>query len=221
MPRFIPPDPRTVLPSRANPEHRSLRKELEKKHGYGYTEPLVLTMLGIGLMWNIEHQVRKHEERKDEEEERERDRAMQQQEERRTRRRRRDEEAQRQRRRSAAPTPAPDTRAATWAAGGDQNSYDWDRDTGRSSSSSSSNSSSRSAGSSRGRTRSRAREYWYDNGTYDEEEAHAVEDEAGDYARRPLEYRGYRDQYHDYRNDVRYEDRRDGSVWRSSRRDSW
>ena len=35
------------------------------------------------------------------------------------------------------------------------------------------------------------------------------------------EYRGYRDQYRDYHNDYRYEERRDGSVRRSSRRDSF
>ncbi|CAJ2501964.1 Uu.00g048170.m01.CDS01 [Anthostomella pinea] len=64
-----PPDPRKYLPSRAHPDHRSQRKELEKKHPFGYTEPILLGLLGLGLAWNIEHQVKHHEERKDKEEE--------------------------------------------------------------------------------------------------------------------------------------------------------
>ncbi|KAI1394109.1 uncharacterized protein F4822DRAFT_37019 [Hypoxylon trugodes] len=62
-----PADPRTYLPSRAHPEHRSHRKQLEKEHPFSWTEPLVLGMLGVGLAWNIEKQVRKHEERKERE----------------------------------------------------------------------------------------------------------------------------------------------------------
>ncbi|KAI2617534.1 hypothetical protein GGS26DRAFT_576474 [Hypomontagnella submonticulosa] len=68
MGKLSPPNPRNYLPSRAHPEHRSRRKELEKEHPFGWTEPLVLGMLGIGLAWNIEKQVQKHEERKDREE---------------------------------------------------------------------------------------------------------------------------------------------------------
>ncbi|KAH8681482.1 hypothetical protein BX600DRAFT_446666 [Xylariales sp. PMI_506] len=67
MVKILPPDPRKMLPSRADPEHRGRRKELEKKHGYGYVEPLVLGMIGITLAWNIENQVRKAEERKEKE----------------------------------------------------------------------------------------------------------------------------------------------------------
>ncbi|KAI2618864.1 hypothetical protein GGR54DRAFT_640404 [Hypoxylon sp. NC1633] len=68
MGRLAPVDPRGYLPSRAHPEHRSARKELEKEHPFGWTEPLLLGMLGVGLVWNIEKQVQKHEERKDREE---------------------------------------------------------------------------------------------------------------------------------------------------------
>lgn len=82
---FVPPDPRNLLASRADPEHRAARKELEKKHPFGYKEPLLLTMLGIGLIWNIEKQVKDKTERKmkDEQEKEEK-------EERRRRRRERD-----------------------------------------------------------------------------------------------------------------------------------
>ncbi|KAI0175912.1 hypothetical protein GGR52DRAFT_570891 [Hypoxylon sp. FL1284] len=69
-----PLNPRGYLPSNAHPEHRSHRKELEKQHPFGWTEPLVLGMLGIGLAWNIEKQVQKHEERKDREEQEQRER---------------------------------------------------------------------------------------------------------------------------------------------------
>ncbi|ORY63217.1 uncharacterized protein BCR38DRAFT_485979 [Pseudomassariella vexata] len=74
MVKLTPPDPRNVLPSRADPHHRAIRKDLEKKHGYGYTEPLVLAMLGVGLIWNIENQVSKREERKEEENKKEEER---------------------------------------------------------------------------------------------------------------------------------------------------
>ncbi|OTB06385.1 hypothetical protein M426DRAFT_21167 [Hypoxylon sp. CI-4A] len=67
MGRLSPPDPRSILPSRAHPEHRSRRKELEKEHPFSWTGPLVLGMIGVGLAWNIENQVQKHEERKDKE----------------------------------------------------------------------------------------------------------------------------------------------------------
>ncbi|KAI1381738.1 hypothetical protein F4677DRAFT_2011 [Hypoxylon crocopeplum] len=68
MGKLSPVDPRGYLPSRAHPEHRSTRKELEKQHPFGWTEPLILGMLGVGLAWNIEKQVKKHEDRKDREE---------------------------------------------------------------------------------------------------------------------------------------------------------
>ncbi|KAJ1331591.1 hypothetical protein MN608_05051 [Microdochium nivale] len=62
------PDPRVLLPSKADPEHRSLRKELEKNHGLGYKEPLVLGLIAMGLVWNMDQQVKKYEERKDQKE---------------------------------------------------------------------------------------------------------------------------------------------------------
>ncbi|KAI0843159.1 hypothetical protein F5Y06DRAFT_82063 [Hypoxylon sp. FL0890] len=74
MGKLSPVDPREYLPSRAHPEHRSRRKEIEKEHPFGWKEPLVLGLLGIGLAWNIEKQVQKHEERKDKEEQEGKDR---------------------------------------------------------------------------------------------------------------------------------------------------
>ena len=73
--KFSPLDPRNALPSRAEQDQRRRRKELEKEHGYGIKEPLLLTMLGIGLIWNLEKQVKdreKHKHRKELEEERSR-----------------------------------------------------------------------------------------------------------------------------------------------------
>ncbi|KAI8635308.1 hypothetical protein F5Y19DRAFT_469176 [Xylariaceae sp. FL1651] len=61
-------DPRKFLPSRAHPEHRAYRKQLEKEHPFGFTQMAVLGMLGLTLAWDIEKQVQKHEERKDKEE---------------------------------------------------------------------------------------------------------------------------------------------------------
>ncbi|OTA91663.1 hypothetical protein M434DRAFT_32534 [Hypoxylon sp. CO27-5] len=82
MGKLSPVNPRSYLPSNAHPEHRSRRKQLEKEHPFGWKEPLVLGLLGIGLAWNIEKQVQKHEERKEREEQEEKER-----EERRRRRR--------------------------------------------------------------------------------------------------------------------------------------
>ncbi|KAI8965778.1 hypothetical protein F5Y11DRAFT_311402 [Daldinia sp. FL1419] len=65
MGKLAPVNPRNYMPSRAHPEHRTRRKELEKEHPFTWKEPLVLGMIGIGLAWNIENQVRKHEERKE------------------------------------------------------------------------------------------------------------------------------------------------------------
>ncbi|KAI0019524.1 hypothetical protein F4780DRAFT_439388 [Xylariomycetidae sp. FL0641] len=64
MPR-LPPDPRKLLPRHADPEHRSRRKQLEKEHPYSWQAPLVLGLIGVSLAWNMENQVRKHEEKKD------------------------------------------------------------------------------------------------------------------------------------------------------------
>ncbi|KAI0154963.1 hypothetical protein GGR57DRAFT_502148 [Xylariaceae sp. FL1272] len=67
MPRS-PPDPRNLLPSRADPEHRQRRKQLEKEHPFGFTEVAVLSMIGVGLLWDMEKQVQKHEEKHHKEE---------------------------------------------------------------------------------------------------------------------------------------------------------
>ncbi|KAH6659779.1 hypothetical protein BKA67DRAFT_652995 [Truncatella angustata] len=175
-----PPDPRKLLPRNADPEHRGMRKELEKKHGYGYTEPLILGLLGIGLVWNIENQVAKHEERKDEAERKEKER-----EER--RRRRREEQS----------------RSGTWHQGDERN----DR-----------------SSMNRHDDRERSREYRDESrrgGHRDESRRGDFRDEPRRLDYRDYEYRGYRDQYNDQRNDYRYADRRDGSVRRSNRRDSF
>ncbi|KAI3329045.1 hypothetical protein HD806DRAFT_270546 [Xylariaceae sp. AK1471] len=65
---LIPPDPRKYLPSRAHPEHRQQRKQLEKEHPFGLTQVAALGLIGLTLAWDIEKQVQKHEEKKDKEE---------------------------------------------------------------------------------------------------------------------------------------------------------
>ncbi|KAJ4406819.1 hypothetical protein N0V82_010045 [Gnomoniopsis sp. IMI 355080] len=67
------PDPR---PSRAHPEHRKLRKELEKEHGYGWVPPVILALLGVTLAYDVTKDVEKKEERhkKDEEDDEKRKR---------------------------------------------------------------------------------------------------------------------------------------------------
>ncbi|KAI5866938.1 hypothetical protein GGS23DRAFT_593670 [Durotheca rogersii] len=75
MGKLAPADPRTYLPSRAHPQHRSARKELERRQpGFDWTPPLVLGLIGVGLAWDIEKQVRRAEERHAREEEQERER---------------------------------------------------------------------------------------------------------------------------------------------------
>lgn len=185
MVRLTPPDPRKLLPSRADPEHRGRRKELEKKHGYGYTEPLLLAMLGVGLVWNIENQVKKHEERKEGEEKEEKER----------------DERQRKKREHQI-------RSGTW----DPERRDRGRDrAGSRSEKAGRDSRSRHPEGDRG-SRSRYRDDYDRDGV-------PVPPQVLEY--RAQEYRGYRDQYRDYHPDARYEDRRDGSVRRSSRRDSF
>ncbi|KAI1144928.1 hypothetical protein F4825DRAFT_286136 [Nemania diffusa] len=61
-------DPRKYLPSRAHPEHRQARKELEKEHSVGLKEVALLGLLGVKLAWNIEKEVQKHEEKREKEE---------------------------------------------------------------------------------------------------------------------------------------------------------
>ncbi|KAI1446819.1 hypothetical protein F5Y02DRAFT_381586 [Annulohypoxylon stygium] len=74
MGKLAAANPRNYAPSRAHPEQRAARKELEKEHPFDWTGPLVLGMLGIGLAWDIEKQVKKREERKDREEQEARER---------------------------------------------------------------------------------------------------------------------------------------------------
>lgn len=57
-------DPRNLLPSRADPKARGARKELEKASNYSFAEPLALGLAAVGLIWNMEKQVQKCEERK-------------------------------------------------------------------------------------------------------------------------------------------------------------
>lgn len=66
--RLTPPDPRKYLPSKAHPEHRQQRKQLEKEAAVGLTEVAALGLIGLTLAWDIEKQVQKHEEKKDKEE---------------------------------------------------------------------------------------------------------------------------------------------------------
>ncbi|KAI0904011.1 hypothetical protein F4823DRAFT_616524 [Ustulina deusta] len=67
--RFSPPaNPRNLLPSRAHPEHRQARKELEKEHPFSFAQVATLGLIGLTLAWDMEKQVRKHEERKEKEE---------------------------------------------------------------------------------------------------------------------------------------------------------
>ncbi|KAK5629840.1 hypothetical protein RRF57_005555 [Xylaria bambusicola] len=59
-----PPDPRNLLPSRAHPEHRKLRKQLEKEHPFGFTEIVTLGLIGLTLAWDIDKQAQKCAEKK-------------------------------------------------------------------------------------------------------------------------------------------------------------
>ncbi|KAI0397796.1 hypothetical protein F5Y17DRAFT_454681 [Xylariaceae sp. FL0594] len=68
--KLSPPSPRDYLPSRAHPEHRKHRKQLEKEHPFGFKEFAVLGLIGLTLAWDIEKQVEKREQRKDKERER-------------------------------------------------------------------------------------------------------------------------------------------------------
>ncbi|KAI1425411.1 hypothetical protein F5Y12DRAFT_374502 [Xylaria sp. FL1777] len=61
-------DPRNLLPSRAHPEHRQTRKQLEKEHPFSFAQVATLGLIGLTLAWDIEKQVKKREERNDKEE---------------------------------------------------------------------------------------------------------------------------------------------------------
>lgn len=192
-----------------DPESRGKRKELEKKAGCGYTEPLLLAAIGIGLVWNIENQVNKCCEKKDADAKRDSERLERQ-------RRRKEDDLRRQGRSTdSGRTSLPGSRRS-----------DRDRE-------------ARHRGSSRyvdeGYRRDLSRHpedsYRRDSSRYPDDdyppegpsERRVDGDGMDGYGRGypPEEYRGYQDQYRDYHNDYRYEKRRDGSVRRSSRRDSF
>lgn len=59
---LLPLDPR---PSKAHPEERARRKQLEKEHGYGWVPPVVLGLLGLTLAYDVTRDVEKCEKRKD------------------------------------------------------------------------------------------------------------------------------------------------------------
>ena len=187
-----------------DPESRGKRKELETKAGYGYTEPLLLAAIGIGLVWNIENQVNKCCEQKDNESKRDSERME------RHRRRKEDDLRRQGRATDSGRSSLPGSRRS-----------DRDRD-------------ARHRGSSRyvdeGYRRDLSRHpedrYRRDSSRYPDEgylPEGSRERHMDDYGRGypPEEYRGYREQYRDHHNDYRYEERRDGSVRRSSRRDSF
>lgn len=60
---LLPLDPR---PSKAHPEERQRRKQLEKEHGYGWVPPVVLGLIGLTLAYDVTRDVEKCEKRKDE-----------------------------------------------------------------------------------------------------------------------------------------------------------
>lgn len=55
--------PTNLRPSRADPEARRVRKELEKQHNYEWVPPILLGLLGITLAFDVAKDVEKHEER--------------------------------------------------------------------------------------------------------------------------------------------------------------
>lgn len=73
--KLLPLDPR---PSRAHPEHRATRKQLEKENGYGWVPPVILGLVGLTLAFDVSKDVEKaeekHKKREEEEEGRKRGR---------------------------------------------------------------------------------------------------------------------------------------------------
>lgn len=163
---------------------RKLRKDLEKKYGYGYTEPILLGLLGIGMVWNIEHQVHKAEE-KDKQRERERE------DREKLYRRRREEQI----------------RAGTWDPQREHAARDRRSEWGGSGSERDRHTRPRNDG---GHYRD---DYHPRRGSRDEGYQGGDDHRGGgprgcpDY--RAPEYKGRRDQYRDF-HDYRYEDRREG-----------
>ncbi|RYP05064.1 hypothetical protein DL765_009959 [Monosporascus sp. GIB2] len=57
------PEPDEVMPSRPDSDDRKLRRELEKAHGYGYNEVILLALLGISTICNVDKSLKRCEER--------------------------------------------------------------------------------------------------------------------------------------------------------------
>jgi hypothetical protein len=65
-PKILPVDPR---PSKAHPEHRHERKQLEKGHpAYTWMPGVILALTGLVVAFNVERDVKKCEERREREE---------------------------------------------------------------------------------------------------------------------------------------------------------
>ncbi|KAK0715855.1 hypothetical protein B0H67DRAFT_252777 [Lasiosphaeris hirsuta] len=62
--KTVPPDP---CPSRAHPEHRSQRKQLEKKHSdaFEWMSWVALGLAGLAVEFDVERDVRRCEERRE------------------------------------------------------------------------------------------------------------------------------------------------------------
>ncbi|RYP35607.1 hypothetical protein DL767_003719 [Monosporascus sp. MG133] len=60
--------PDELMPSRPDSEDRQLRRQLEKAHGYGYNEVILLALLGITTICNVEKSLKRCEERHHKEE---------------------------------------------------------------------------------------------------------------------------------------------------------
>ncbi|RYP72713.1 hypothetical protein DL771_004049 [Monosporascus sp. 5C6A] len=55
--------PDELMPSRPDSDERQLRRQLEKAHGYGYNEVILLAFLGITTICNVEKSLKRCEER--------------------------------------------------------------------------------------------------------------------------------------------------------------
>ncbi|RYP26482.1 hypothetical protein DL768_011716 [Monosporascus sp. mg162] len=55
--------PDELMPSRPDSDDRQLRRQLEKAHGYGYSEVILLALLGITTICNVEKSLKHCEER--------------------------------------------------------------------------------------------------------------------------------------------------------------
>lgn len=68
--RFAPPDPR---PWKADEHNRALRKETEKQNpGFGWQPAILLGLIGASILFSVERNLGKHEQKTAEKEERRR-----------------------------------------------------------------------------------------------------------------------------------------------------